>query len=802
MKFLVLISSFLILGNVFSQTFSDVASSNGINFTVNSAINFGQGMSFIDFDEDGWDDLTFPSNVDSIFFYKNNNGSFIKLTSLYAPGDVRQITWLDFDNDGDLDLFCSFHNIGVRLFEKIGNSNFQDITNQSGIGLDEFDAFGVCVADPDADGDLDIYVCSYSTTSSPNPSRNLYFENQGEGFFIEKAIDYGIDNGLQSSFQGVWFDANNDNKLDLHVINDRHPFNDEMYIQNGNNLYTPSANSMSIENSGHFPMSLSISDFNNDGFQDVFKSDAANGNEYNSMVQDYKLYQNNGGSSFTDVASQMNINYQTFAWGGLWIDYNNDSYEDLFISTGFTDTIINTAVSSLLYKNINGTNFENVTDSIQANIIGTSHSGVKGDINKDGFYDLVVVNDGVTSNVLLNSGGENNYVRLTIVGVESNRLAIGSTIKVYANNTCQTQMIFCGSGLCAQNSQHKIFGIGNAGIVDSVVVLFPNGNLVKRYELNANSEYTIFEKTIMPVEIASLNENNNYCLGDSVTIGIPNMHNYQWNTGDSSDFITITSSGNYFFSASNSIGDTIYESNDLAINFIDGIQHQVVRNNTECGEFNMGSIEVIPFNEPTIDSIIWSNDENSFYLSGLADGNYQYTLFSNYGCTESSIVSIQTPPSFSTEFFTLPDDGSGNGSVELFHWGGSPPFNYNLNGSSTSNVINNLPYGTYEVTVEDSLGCADTINFQIQLNDEASIKQLMFLEPTIGLSNQDLTICKPDDFHKLRFQVYDMLGQMIANEVSFSNNSCETFDIPISSGCYLLVTQIDNHIFKQKITVP
>ena len=111
-----------------SQTFTDIAAAQNINEIQNYPF-FGNGMSFYDFDEDGWDDLTFPTQNDSIAFYKNYNGNFVKIGSmLYAPGEMRQLLWVDYDDNGTLDICISYGDIGVRLYDNDGAFNFSDVT--------------------------------------------------------------------------------------------------------------------------------------------------------------------------------------------------------------------------------------------------------------------------------------------------------------------------------------------------------------------------------------------------------------------------------------------------------------------------------------------------------------------------------------------------------------------------------------------------------------------------------------------------------------------------------------------------
>ena len=234
-------------------------------------------MSFFDFDEDGWDDITYPMHNDSIIFYKNNQGQFEKIASLlYGDGVIRQITWVDYDNDGNLDLCISYDDFGVSLYRNLGEFNFEDVSISSGIYPSVSHPYGFSFADPDKDNDLDLYIADYSDPTGS--SHNMYFENQGNGTFIERSIQLAIDNNTQPSFMGVWFDYNNDDDIDLHVINDqilwcRCTLQKYDGYASSQLSFIDVAASVGVSNDGQNPMTSSISDYNNDGFQDIFLTD-------------------------------------------------------------------------------------------------------------------------------------------------------------------------------------------------------------------------------------------------------------------------------------------------------------------------------------------------------------------------------------------------------------------------------------------------------------------------------------------------------------------------------------------------
>ncbi len=787
-----------------SQTFVDVAQLQGITFSQNSAYTWGNGMSFFDFNEDGWDDLTFPSNADSIYLYENFFGSYVqRFPSIYAPGDVRQICWVDYDNNGDLDLFISFDGQGIRLFRNNGNFQFSDHTGAAGFDTSPFRGSGFTFSDPDGDNDLDVYVCTYESLGyTPNPTTNRYYENQGNGTFIDMASLYAIDNGLKTSFMPAWYDFNNDDKLDLHIINDRVEFTDELYQNNGGNNYSALASSLGIENTGQFPMSLSISDFNNDGFQDVFTTDVANGSSWLGVNRDYKLFKNNNGSSFSNVASAMGIPVNSYAWGALWVDYNNDSFEDLYVATGFNDTTNNAAHTSLLYKNNQGLSFELATDSILSDITRTSWCPVKGDINRDGAYDIVVLNDNSAPNLLLNNGTSNNYVRISLIGTASNRMGFGSKIQVYANNTCQTQTVFCGSGLHAQNSQHKIFGIGAESQVDSVVVTFPNGNVVKQYNLQANQEYEILEETVVEILLNTGSPNNTFCLGDTIAIGIPGYFDYQWNTGDTTDIIFVSSSGYYSFTARNAVGDTVVSSYPVWISFQGPLQHQTIVLDAPCGSNSLGSAQIIPVQPNLVDSVIWSNGSVGTFNDSLPSGNYDFMIVSIYGCIQSGSITVNTIQPFTAQYFTSPATDSNSGSIEVFTWGGTPPFEYVMDTSVVGNLVTDLNPGTYQITISDALGCSQTIQFTILDETTTGLDEQNPTAYNIYVSDQTIFVCSDTEISKSEVNIYDVSGKKILNNSWIQEDvDCLQRSTERMKGLYLIEIKQSENKFSKTIFI-
>ena len=164
-KHLILIIKFLIVLsyiNGYSQvSFENQASTLGI-VTSYGFGEFGGGVSFCDYNNDGWDDITVSSEEGSpIKFFKNTEGMFIE-DNLNISDDfteTKQIQWVDFDNDGDMDLFVTSSSALNKLYQNDGNLNFTDITISSGLNLTATNSWGSSWGDYNNDGYLDVFIC-------------------------------------------------------------------------------------------------------------------------------------------------------------------------------------------------------------------------------------------------------------------------------------------------------------------------------------------------------------------------------------------------------------------------------------------------------------------------------------------------------------------------------------------------------------------------------------------------------------------------------------------------------------------
>lgn len=787
--------------SVEGQKLIDVIADHDINEHQNFTLTNVNGMSFFDFDEDGWDDLTYPMENDSILFYKNINGTLTQIDSyLYAEGTIRQMLWVDYDNNGTLDLCISFENSEVKLFQNDGNFNFTDVSITSGIYPTVTTPYGFSFADPDQDSDLDLYICSYD----PNNSQNKYFENQGDGTFIDQTALFNLGNGAQSSFMGVWFDYNNDQEIDLHVINDRVGGNDALY-KNENGSFNDLADSLGILNADQNPMTSSISDYNNDGFQDIFITDFGVDSTASGLGPfRYKLFENQNGNSFIDKAAAKNLDPDVFGWGALWVDYNNDSYEDLYVATGNNFGVL-IPTMPLFYRNEQGNSFTPITDSIIGDILTISFCPVKGDLNNDGFYDIAVLNENTFPNIFLNEGNSNNYIKINPVGMVSNRMAIGSQIRVSAGGITQLQTVFCGENLFAQNSQHKIFGVDSNSIIDSIAILFPSGIVAKRFNVPVNQVITIYEEeyVISNFNIYPSTNELYLCPNDSLSIALSGFDSYLWSDGTMDSTLIITAPGTYYFEAFNAMGDSLYRSEDIIVSIEEQPLYQELSTEVDCNEDSSGAAGLVFANPLLIDSIFWSNDQNGIQIDSLSAGTYAYTIITINNCNYSGSISVSEMDNFILETQISAYSDTSFGAISLYVFGGTAPFTYLLNGDTTSNQISGLEAGSYTITVIDGNGC---------IQEETIVIQNL---STLGIHSENKSFLISIGNHEAKLftsissiesiSLFSMSGAHLAdlNHKDWQQNEGHiAFDFPYPSGMYMVVLNTTQSTLREKVYNP
>jgi hypothetical protein len=723
---------------------------------------------------------------------------------IYTPGRAHDLIWADYDNDGDNDVFLTTFNSGqCRLFENIGNMVFQEVTLQAGLAGMTLTNYGASFGDYDKDGDLDLYLCRYSLTGNPaDPLQtNALFQNNGNGTFTNVSVQAGVTNGIAASFQGIWLDYDDDGWPDLYVINDRHLFINTLYRNNGDGTFTDvtSITNTAMDNpngSGNDdPMSATFADFDNDGDMDIYSSNTGH------LTRRGRLLVAQSNLVFTEEGQARGVDIAHWSWGATFIDTDNDTWQDLYVTTGRMQNDILTEVRSYLYINNEGQDF---TDSPQlfsnSNHIAPSYSVAKGDINNDGYADMVVTNaKGIKSYLWLNSAtSANNYIKVTLEGTLSNRMAIGSWIRVYIDTNVYTYYTRCGENYCSQNSQHHIFGLGEYESVDSIVVSYLSGITDVYYNLDVNEHYYFVEGETLVFDLDSYSDTV-ICESDSVVLSAPEFESYLWNNGSTTQSIVVSETGTYFLQAQNELGHT-YTSDTISVWVMNEVYLDPEVQDVLCFGDSTGAVVLNVFNETDNYQVNWSNGYSGIQQSGLGAGNYTYVYSDEFGCTFNGSVDISEAAEILLFSETSNQTTFESGSLQIMAIGGTPPIQILVNGTAMPTNPMDVDSGVYMVTVSDANGCIYEEAITIGFVDMSSVFQfdlnnLNFYPNPLSESVLHLKGITSEHVVDIR----DALGR----QVQYSNcvsNTCLEF-INISAGAILITVRVEDYIYVFKVIV-
>ncbi len=739
-----------------AQVFVDVAESLGVSAVPNSSL-YGSGMSFYDFNEDGWDDLSFTMVDDHLIFYNNQEGTFEQLPSyLYGVGQVKHLVWVDYDNDGDMDIALTTFENRYALYQNDGNFNFTNVSIEAGLLQASERYYGISFADYDRDGYLDFYVTCYEQLGDEtNLSKlNHLYHNNGDGTFTNVTNEAGVGDGIRLSFKGVWFDYDMDGWPDLFVINDR-IFENSLYRNNGDGTFTDVSEQAGIQLGGQDPMTATVGDFDNDGDLDIFMTNT------NSPFKRGQLLVNNSNGTFTQMAEEYGVDVYGWTWGAIWIDFDNDKDQDLYVVHGHPSLQISESPDFLL-ENMSGEFFvEASSQEMAGDNNKRSYSIGRVDFNNDGYYDMAVLNRAPDDvNLWQNIGGSNQFIKITLTGTVSNRKAIGSWIRVYIGGQQYTQYTMCGENYLGQNSQHHIFGLGSIEYVDSVEVEYGLGHKDTYYNLEANLHYYFTEGETYSAQISAMSLLT-FCEGDSVVLDAGEHESYLWNTGHDSRYLVADQSGYYTVQCQNEFGistqsDTVWVSVQPEP-FID-----VVLIQPSCAGYFNGSIIAENSAGSGIGQFTWNNGQIGGELDSIPAGNYSYQYADSVGCTAADEIVLSEPLEISVLVLTEPETDEEEGAISLIVNGGTPPYSVFLNEEEAGMINQNLSMGSYLLEVFDTNGCAysELIEVGTIVSSLSQQPEEWRLYPNPAPSDLQIRLDVPKQYTGADLIVFDLLGRV------------------------------------------
>jgi enediyne biosynthesis protein E4 len=530
-----------------SITFEDITGRSRIHFH-NAASHTSRkylpetmtgGVAAFDYNGDGRLDLFFvngagladpmrpnqqPDKSDPRFWnrlYRNNgDGTFSDVTAqagLKGDGYGMGVAVGDYDNDGLPDVYVT--NVGHNtLYHNNGDGTFTDVTAAAGVAGGGW-SVGAMFIDYDRDGLLDLFVSRYVTWNGwqdifcglPQPGGRAYchpdqfepvtymlFHNEGHGRFRDVSEESGIAKFPGKGLGVAMNDYDRDGWPDIAVANDSFP--EQLFHNLGNGKFQEVAvdTGMAYDEDGNTfaGMGIDFADYDNDGWPDVFIDALAK--------QKYALYHNEKGR-FNYVSGAAGLSARSIAhsgWGTKFVDYDNDSLKDLFVGQGHVMDNINLTQPDVLYlepplllRNM-GKMFADVSGS--SGPVFHTPLGVRGvafgDLDNDGFIDIVLNCNDAAALVLHNNGNHNHWLIVNTIGTKSNRDGIGAQLRLLTEDGReQYAVVTTASSYLSASDKRVYFGLGRAAVIKQLDITWPSGLVQHFAGVKANQIFVVRE---------------------------------------------------------------------------------------------------------------------------------------------------------------------------------------------------------------------------------------------------------------------------------------------------------------------
>jgi hypothetical protein len=364
------------------------------------------------------------------------------------------------------------------LFENSGNGTFAQILSGPVVndhGYSETCSWG----DYDNDGYVDLYVSNSGAPSVGGPKVNFLYRNNHDRTFTKITVGEIVTDAFYSR-GASWVDYDNDGDIDMFVVNERGQHENlyrNMLKESGIPTFSRITTGQ-IVNDGGNTMSASWGDADNDGDLDVVMTNGWPAGSVNSF------YLNNGDRTFTKVLNDTIVKSVGYHMGSAWGDFDNDGDLDLFVTTAYGPSASKNGVFKNMLIETGILSFQRIGTGDIASDVGWSYGCAWGDYDRDGDIDLFVAktfNENENNALYRNDNvNGNHWLEVRCVGVTSNRSGVGTKIRIKATINGQQRWelreVDGQSGYCGQNLDEH-FGLGNAAIIDSMKIEWPNGQI-------------------------------------------------------------------------------------------------------------------------------------------------------------------------------------------------------------------------------------------------------------------------------------------------------------------------------------
>ena len=727
-----------------------------INIFTYEYLYNGAGVATGDINNDGLVDIYFSSNnLENKLYLNKGNFQFEDITEKAGVGCKQGwktgVSMVDINGDGFLDLYVCRSADGMPANRKkallINNGDLTFTEKAAEYGLDD-DSYTTQAAffDYDRDGDLDAFLLNHSLLQISNSfdirlNNRVRFPYVGNkllrndnNHFTDVSDASGIFGPSSNYGLGIGItDINNDGWPDVYVSND-YVDKDKMYINNHDGTFSEKTDSL-FTHVSQFSMGLDIADINRDGNTDlitldmlpednkrqkllfgpdrydVFNTSVRNGYYYQYMRN--MLHLNNGDGSFSEIGQIAGVSNTDWSWSALFADFDNDEWQDLFVSNGYKRDFTNNdflkykadmqikamsgsrdkysdmikkipqnKLHNYIFKNNGDLTFQDVCVKWGLTEQTLTQGAAYADLDNDGDLDLIMNHMDEEAGLYRNNSEKispANYLKVRLVGDDKNKTGIGAKIKIFSNGQMQMRENFPVRGFQSSVAHAVHFGLGKTTQVDSVVVDWPLGQVQKINNVKSNQELVL--------NLSDANGKTYQEKSETLTIEGPSL-NFTHVENDFIDFKVQTLLPRMYSKQGPAMANGDVNGDGKMDLFLGGAKGQpselyIQQNN---GSFSKSKdVFKTEINSEDVDAVFFDMDGDKDLDLYVLRGGYEFDpndpslqddIFKNNGKGRFENVADALPQMVSSGSCVRPNDIDGDGDIDLFVGGRVVPTRY------------------------------------------------------------------------------------------------------------------------------